>query len=295
MQASSPRRPKSGAQVGIPPRHVDFRFPEQAPRHFFFDGNPAASSIFAVFSGIFPPGERFFVESVRRFRDRIDDPELKARVSGFIGQEALHGREHERLNAWFAERGIDTGPSERRVKWALRQLERFSPEQQLACTTMMEHFTAILAELWLTDEEFRSKADPEMLKLWSWHALEELEHKSVAYEVYEKVGGGDRERRRATTLVAIFLLPGILASWVELSLRGGALRNPREFYQGLVALLGRRGFITRVLRKLPFYWRDGFHPSRHDTRALEARVREQLFGEGGELREQWKNREALAA
>lgn len=293
MKTAARRLP--GARAGIPPRHIDFKFPEQAPRHFFFDGNPAASSIFAVFSGIFPPGERFFVESVRHFRDRIDDPDLKARVSGFIGQESLHGREHERLNEWFAERGIDTRPSDRRVSWALRQLERFSPEQQLACTTMMEHFTAILAEHWLTDEDFRSKADPEMLKLWSWHALEELEHKSVAHEVYEKIGGGgERERRRAVTLVVLFLLPGIVASWLELSVRGGALRNPREFYRGLVALLGRKGFLTRVARKFPFYLREGFHPAKHDTRALEARTREQLFGEAGELRDQWKNREALA-
>lgn len=89
---AQPQRALTGAQVGIPPRHIDFRFSTEEQRYFFFDKNPLASLLFVVFSGIFPPGERFFMESVRAFRDRIEDPVLKAQVSGFMGQEALHGR-----------------------------------------------------------------------------------------------------------------------------------------------------------------------------------------------------------
>jgi len=284
----------SGAQVGIPPRHMNFSFPADADRYFFFDQNPFASLIFVVFSGVFPPGERFFVESVRRFRDQISDPTLKAEVAGFIGQEALHGREHDRLNSFFAERKLAVDIPERYVKWGLRQLERFSPRLQLACTTMMEHFTAHLAEQWLTHEDFRNSSDGEMLKLWYWHALEELEHKSVAYDVFEQVGGTLAERRMALGLVAAIMGPPIIASWGVLLAKEGQLLNVRENVRGMRAMFGRNGFISGILKYMPAYLKPGFHPSQQQTAALENAWREKLFGQHGELLEEFRNREALA-
>jgi len=285
----------SGAQVGIPPRHVNFSFPVEADRYFFFNQNPLASLVFVVFSGIFPPGERFFVESVRRFRDQVSDPVLKAQIAGFIGQEALHGREHDRLNAFFSARNLDVKTPDRAVKWGLRQLERFSPRVQLACTTMMEHFTAHLAEQWLTHEAFRNSSDGEMLKLWYWHALEELEHKSVAYDVFEQVGGTVAERRIALGLVLALLAPPIIASWGVLLVKEGQLLNVQENVRGLRALFGKNGFISGMLKYMPAYVKPGFHPSQQQTQALENEWRERLFGRYGELLDEYKNPEALAS
>ncbi|MFN3587281.1 MAG: metal-dependent hydrolase, partial [Moraxellaceae bacterium] len=234
--ASSSRR-LAGASVGIPPRQLAFPRPATAQRHAFFNGNAVASSLFVVFSGIFPPGERFFMESVRRFRDRIDDPVLKAKIAGFMGQEALHGREHERLNAYFAERGFDVAMAERMIRISLGLLEKLPARQQLACTTLMEHFTALLAEQWLTDVRFQSTSDPEMLQLWYWHALEELEHKSVAYDVFERVGGTRTERLLAGPLVAAALLPGILFSWAWLVAQDRQRLDWRAHRRGLRLLL----------------------------------------------------------
>lgn len=281
----------AGATVGIPPRQMDFSFPENTPR-YFYDNNATATTFFTVLSGIFPPGERFFVESVRHFRDRVTDPTLKAQVSGFIGQEAIHGREHEELNAFLIKRGIDASVPDRAVRMGLWMLEKLSPSQQLACTTMMEHFTALLAEQLLTDENFRAKADPEMLKLWQWHALEELEHKSVAFDVYELVGNSRYERLMATPLVVAALLPGILASWAWLLAREGKLSDGGDVKRGLGFLLGRGGFISKIIPKVPLYGARRFHPARHDTKALEREWRDILFGQQGQLLAEFKNPEA---
>ncbi len=294
VTAKSRRRP-AGATVGIPPRQMEFRTPTGAARHPFFHNNLLASSLFVVFSGIFPPGERFFMESVRRFRDRIDDPVLKARVAGFMGQEALHGREHERLNAYFTAIGIDVTVPERLIRIGLGLQEKLSARQQLACTTFMEHFTAYLAQQWLTDENFKQSSDPEMLKLWYWHALEELEHKSVAYDVLEKVGNKRRERMLALPAVAVTLLPPILASWAWLVLQDPDRFNWLEHKRGLRQLFGKRGFISSILPRMPEFWQKGFHPDRHDTRALEQEWREKLFGDHGQLLEEFRNRADLAA
>ncbi|MBI2732884.1 MAG: metal-dependent hydrolase [Aquabacterium sp.] len=282
-------RPLTGAQVGIPPRHIDFKFSRDAHRYFFYDNNPLASLLFVVFSGAFPPGERFFMESVRHFRDQITDPVLKAQVSGFMGQEALHGREHERLNELFRERGLDVDLPARYVRFGLRQLERFSPRLQLACTTMMEHFTAHLAEEWLTNKALTDSSDPEMLKLWFWHALEELEHKSVAYDVFELIGGTQKERKQAVWLVGLFVMPAVVAAWLRLLIKEGHLFNRAENRRGYQALFGRRALISNVLRHMPKFWRRQFHPKQQQTQALEEAWRNRLFGPNGELNDVYRN------
>lgn len=284
----------TGAAVGIPARHMKFEFPADADRFCFYSGNALASSLFAVFSAIFPPGERFFVESVRRFREGLGDPVLDAQVSGFIGQEAFHGREHDQLNTWFSERGYDMAASDRLIRFGLGLLEYLPASQQLACTALMEHFTAELAEEWLTNVEFRSGADPRMLQLWSWHALEELEHKAVAFDVHERVSQQQyAERMLAVPLVAAALLPTIAAAWAWQVAKQGELFNIKEHRRGWKALFARGGFIKRVLNRMPPWFEMGHHPNDHDTRALEREWRERLFGPQGELNAQFRNREAV--
>ncbi|HET8730338.1 MAG TPA: metal-dependent hydrolase [Moraxellaceae bacterium] len=291
--ASEARR-QGGATVGIPPRHMRFEFPADADRFCFYGGNSLASSLFAVFSAIFPPGERFFVESVRHFRDRLRDPVLDAQVSGFIGQEAFHGREHEQLNNWFRERGYDMATSDRLIRFSLGLLELLPASQQLACTALMEHFTAELAEEWLTNMEFRAGADPRMLQLWSWHALEELEHKAVAFDVHERVSQQPyAERMLAVPLVAVALLPSIFAAWGWQVVKQGELFNVEEHRRGWKVLFARGGFIKRVLNRMPPWFEMGHHPNDHDTRKLEREWRARLFGAQGELLAQFRNREAV--
>jgi predicted metal-dependent hydrolase len=120
----------TGAMVGIPPRHIEFRFPESVPR-YFYGGNATATIFFAMLSAFFPPGERYFMESVRPFRNRVKDESLRAAVSGFMGQEAIHGREHDRLNEMLAERGFDMKAPDRFVKIGLAFLEKLPASTRL--------------------------------------------------------------------------------------------------------------------------------------------------------------------
>lgn len=289
--ASNVRR-LAGASVGIPPRHLDFRMP-QAPRYFLAD-NATATTFLAVLSAFFPPGERFFMESVRNFRKDISDPVLKAEIAGFMGQEAIHGREHERLNELLMERGINTKVPETAVKMALKVLEQFSPSQQLAFTTFMEHFTALVGEQLLTDKRFQEHADGEMLQLWLWHALEELEHKAVAYDVYDTVGNSRLERLIAFPMVAVVMLPAVFGSWGYLLAKEGKLFDRKDLRKGLDLILGgKRGLISRILPKMGLFGRKDYHPNKKDTRALEAEWREKLFGENGTLRDQVSNLQSL--
>lgn len=286
-------RMPAGARVGIPPRHIDFHTSPPNARYPFAD-NAVVTAFHAVLSGIFPPGERFFAESVRRYREHATEGALKAQVAGFMGQEALHGQEHEKLNAHFKRIGFDTAVPDRLIRRGLWLLARLPPSQQLACTCFMEHFTARLGQQLLTDENYRRLVDPEMIKLWQWHALEELEHKAVAFDVYERVGNRQIERRLAMPLVVAALLPPVLLSWAWMVLRDPQAREWREHARGLRLLLGREGFVTPILSKMGVFWRPGFHPAKHDTRELVEQWRQKLFGADGTLRAQVRNPEVLA-
>lgn len=281
----------NGASVGIPPRNIDFNFPQSIPK-YFYAGNATATTFFAMLSGFFPPGERYFMDSVRHFRDRVTDKEQRAAISGFMGQEAIHGREHERLNELLAERGFDMRTPERFVKIGLKVLEMLPPSTKLAATTFMEHFTALLAEQLLEDKDFQGLADPEMIKIWQWHALEELEHKSVAYDVYELVGNRYSERVAATAASLVVLLPMLGVTWAWMLARDGKLGSIKDNAKGLNMLFGRKGFVSKILPRLPEFTQRHFHPGNHDTRHLEQAWRERLFAEGGELFDVYKNRVA---
>lgn len=289
--ATSSARVPAGARVGIPPRQMDFQLDET--KRYFYDNNATATMFFAMLSSWFPPGERFFMESVRNFRELATDETLKAQVSGFMGQEAIHGREHDKLNDLLAGRGIDLTVPIAAVKLGLGALEFLPKSTQLAATTYMEHFTALLAEQLLEDPQFAGKADPDMIKLWQWHAIEELEHKAVAWDVYELAGNSQAERAVAAAAVIVALVPAAVASWAWLVVQDGKATDIQDVRRGVKMLLGKGGFVTRILPKMPLYNRKRFHPAKHDTRALESKWREIMFGAQGALNAYFRNRDAL--
>lgn len=166
-------------------RRLRFRFHAPSGR-YFADDDMVLSHFVAELSGSFPPGEESFIRSVRRVTGQITEPMLKRRAAGFIGQESTHGREHRRLNAALIDRGY-------RIAWRdsksmrdklCRREQRMSPRVHLAMTAGAEHYTAVLAERILSSAEIQAiPGKPEVWNLLNWHALEELEHKSVAISI----------------------------------------------------------------------------------------------------------------
>jgi predicted metal-dependent hydrolase len=232
---------------------------------------------------MFPEGEDFFVRSVRAYRDRITDPELKRQVSAFIGQEAIHGREHRQFNDRLGELGYPTTFLDRRVKYSLAILHRISPKQhQLAMTAALEHYTATLAEILLSSEELQGSTDSEEVRhIFLWHALEENEHKAVAFDVFKAVGGKERVRKGVMFTTTIgFILALVLGTVVSLALDPAA-RNPRRLRASLRELR-RNPMVSKQARAMiADYYRSDFHPEDRDTTALLQQWRERLFGEQG--------------
>lgn len=283
ISSAAPKGAPRGADVGIPPRRMDFAFAQSTPRYWYGD-DAFVSLYFGMLSALFPEGEQFFVDSVRHFRDRIQDPVLKAQIAGFIGQEAMHTKEHQSLNAAMQKMGVPLEDIDRELKPILGLVRKITTKRmQLAATCALEHFTATIAEQLLRDPQHRQNAHPEVRGLWLWHALEENEHKTVAYDVYEQVGGNYPERV-VVMMAATAIFLGLTTWWHgKLLAKDKRLFRFRDNWKGVTYLWGRKGLFTKLMPQYLDYYKPGFHPNDHDTRELLEEWRGILFGEGGML------------
>jgi len=240
-------------------------FPESmGPR--FFDDNALMSSLLAALSVAFPPGERFFIESVRHYLDGIEDPTLRAQIRGFIGQEANHTKEHLAFNAFLERVGY---PAMAMQRWVEKRLKRVAevgpPEANLARTAALEHFTAILATAMLERPELLDTLHPQAAKLWAWHAIEEIEHRSVAFDVYRACVDDEALRLRTMRLVTVMFVTIVSARTLLMMGSMGSLTDLRDNLRGLRLLLGEDGLLRRVAPRYLAYYRPDFHPSELET------------------------------
>ena len=270
----------------IPERTISVRRPgisyaEDATPKYFVADDILRSHIAAMLSAVFPEGEDFFVRSVKNYRDQITDPILKEQVKGFIGQEALHGREHRAFNERLQELGYPTRFTDKRVKIGMGILAKAAPKaHQLAVTAALEHYTATLAEALLRDDVARNEFVTEEIRtLFSWHALEETEHKSVAFDVFEHVNGKHRVRVGTMWTVHVtFLLAMVFSVTISLLFDRYARRHPLKVLRSLARLRTHVFFQPATVRRLLDYNRRGFHPDDHDTVELLDHWRTELEG-----------------
>ena len=252
----------------IQPRRIDFSLPDQLPRHWHAN-DPFKSHFFNSMSILFPDGERFFIDSVRHYRPEIDDPEQLALIKGFIGQEGHHSREHIEYNQRLSDLGYDVEKLMQPVKKRIRYVQKhFSPERQLAGTVAMEHFTAILADSILRERSWFDGAIEPMQRIWRWHALEETEHKAVAFDVYMQVCGDRKMLRAAMRQSTFFFLKDVTLGMWHMLRRDGELTNLRMWRQGLGWLWGKGGFFSSLFGAYRDFYREDFHPWQHDNQQL---------------------------
>lgn len=280
-KASANRQP-AGARVGIPPRRVMMNF-DNSDAGYWYAESPFLTYFWSAFSILLPEGEQFFVKAVRHYRDQITDEDLKAAISGFIGQEALHTQGHQVLNDFINAKQLPAAELEGQLKVLLDNVGKIHPRLNLAATICLEHFTALMGEQLLAEVDHHEAVAEDIRPLWMWHALEETEHKAVAWDVYEQTGGGYIVRTATMALTTTILGAVMAYSTARLMHADGKLLNVRDNVAGMRALFGRRGRMTRLLPKYLDFFRPSFHPNDHDTNALVAEWREKLFGANGAM------------
>ncbi|HFF5283056.1 TPA: metal-dependent hydrolase, partial [Acinetobacter baumannii] len=202
----------------------------------------------------------------------------------------FHSREHKTLNNHLIHSNYpEVVEIEAKTKARLDKLRQLSAVEQVTATVVMEHYTATLARLLLTDSLIKAKTTQESRNLWEWHALEELEHKSVAFDVLNAIGGNSSKNRKvALARVAKLITPIIFKYWIKILKRKDINFTLKQLKDGIYLGFGginRVGILSKAFVDMLDVRAENFDPLNMQTEQLEAEFREKLFGQAGFLRD----------
>lgn len=278
-------------KTSIPIRHFKFDFkPEQLDVKFYMQ-KEWATAYFAALSIFLTFGEDLVIETARYHRDFIKDPVLKQRITSLIGQEAIHSRLHDEYNDIMIPNNVPV----RLYRFLAQQVFdhtflKFPQPLKLSMMAGIEHFTAVLAEYMMKNEDnFYHSDDEKARALWMWHMLEESEHKDIAYDVYQVLSANYPLRIAGFFIAFITLMLGVGAGALMLPFfRRPANALSLSFWKDATEswslLFGpKRGVFGSSMAHIFDYLRTDFHPNDHDTTEYLEYYKKKLLSEGGVL------------
>ncbi|WP_371365489.1 metal-dependent hydrolase [Pseudomonas sp. QL9] len=246
-----------------PREHIDFRLDASIPR-YWYENDPYKTRLMDGMQMYFPDGERYFITCVRPYRGMITDPVLAKHVKDFTRQEGQHGIAHTQFNELLRKQGL---PVDRMLEFQearnQRRLSKFSKEYNLALTAAFEHFTALLAEGFFTRKEVMAGADKRVKALFAWHAIEEMEHKAVVFNVMTTVAKVGYFKRCAAMLHATWDMTHETYRTTDALLKADGfswLQRKRMYIAHLPWMYGRKGVYSTFTGKIIQYLKPGFHP-----------------------------------
>ena len=244
---------------------LDFKL-DEVPR-FWFGGDAFRTRMFDALSLTFPDGERYFIESVRLFRDKITDPDLKQRVADFIRQEAQHGLAHDKMNQVMKDQGM---PVEQFIHFLTRlfksELKNRSPQYNIAMTAAAEHLTALMAETFYSKKETLKDAHPYVRALLAWHSIEEMEHRDVAFDVMKQVGEVPESTRKFALAFTTVMMFNFTLYRANVMLEHDGFTRLERFKmvaKGLPWFVGKKGIFSAMRSQYLDWFKKDFHPSQH--------------------------------
>ena len=251
----------------------DQRFGRQnKPGRWWLNNDPIATGWHNALSATFPRGEAFFIEAVKAHREGAG-PKLEAEIRAFVKQEINHTREHIAFNRAAVDAGYDLDAIDQRVAANLELTKDGPAILNLAVTMALEHYTAMMAQEFLANPQHFAGAEPETAAMWRWHAIEEIEHKGVAYDTWlHATKDWTRYKRwKVKSLMMLIVTTNFIRNrWqdtLELlkqdGLSGWKVKAKLAWY-----LVGTPGVLRRIFPAWVSYFLPGFHPWNHDDRAL---------------------------
>ena len=250
----------------------DERFNRTTRPRRWWAGDAFGTAWHNALSATFPRGEAFFIESVKAHRDGAD-PRLAEEIRAFVRQEINHTREHVAFNRLAEDHGYDIKAIDARVAEMLALFKGRPAYLNLASTMALEHYTAMMAAEFLGNPAHFSNADPEVRAMWEWHALEEIEHKGVAFDTWNHATrnwSASRRYKVRCLMMLIVTMRFFSHRWqdtLELLAQDG-ITGWKAKWGLLKYLTVSPGIVRRIFPAWLAYFKPGFHPWDHDDRAL---------------------------
>ena len=241
-------------------KKLNLQFPSSIPKHWL-GGSAFKTHLLNSFTLIFPTGEKYFIRSINKFRKEIQHPKLKEEMREFIKQETQHFIEHEKFFLNLNDQGYDIDVFVKLLDTVVTKILEpfFSDKMNLAITSGLEHFTALLAEIGLK-YDFLSEADPIMKELFEWHAAEEIEHRSVAFDILQTIDDDYILRAQGLILAYAFLFGFSATATAYLITKDKKITEPQIWKDMLDTFFFKESVAPKTLKIALRYLRPGFHP-----------------------------------
>ena len=227
-------------------------------------GDAFRSALFNALSMSFPVGEQFFIDSVRAGVKALP-PEKQAvfekEVKDFVAQEATHRRIHATFNANLERQGCTN-------TWAVRSAARIKRNSwrgvlfQVGSTAAIEHFTAILSAWMFRNPQVFAGAEQRLTTLWQWHAAEEAEHRSTAFDLFRALEGSEEGRCKVFKVITTIFLSNLVRQTVRNLWEDGSLFKWSTWRSAASVLFSKDGMVRGSIGP----WRDYLAPDFHPTK-----------------------------
>jgi predicted metal-dependent hydrolase len=272
------------ADIEVKPRDIRFGVADGHSR-YWMNGDPVATAVMNAMSLTFPDGERMFIDAVKAYRSQLS-PKLQEDVRNFIAQEAIHSREHVGLNDLIDPEHYPVDEILAEIRSKIGRTRAGGPMRMLVATIGLEHFTAMMAELRIKSDDQFVNVDPAIERMWRWHAMEEMEHKAVAYDVYMEATRGwsplKRYLRRCIGMAIIthsFVQSTIERATKLLAADGFSPKAARRAAARYLWI--KPGILRRGVGAYLSWYRPGFHPWDHKAPPQVAAWRAEFDAQAG--------------
>lgn len=254
-------------------RRFDVQYDEQETPRIWVRDDVFLTHWLNAYSLTIPDGETFIVQTIKKYLDRIEDPALHKEARGLIGQELSHSRGHEQFLEVLQRQGFK-----------LRTFRGFTgflsfkiltptstPRQQLAFVVGVERINELFAEITLGSGKLRH-CEAHARALYEWHFAEEIEHKSVAFDVYHAVEGSRFWLGYGVVMAYLVNMSYLALACATLLRQDGQLFRPSTWRRAFRYFFRDERFVPRMTRGCLQVLKRGFHPADTDNYALAEHV-----------------------
>ncbi len=270
----------------VEPRDLRFSLDKDSVPRYWMNGDPWSTHFFNSILAAVPDGERWVMQCVRSSITRLKDEKVRKAAIAFIKQEHYHAREHDDMNNALIEQGVPLDVVEASFKRIRGTLERLTPpDMHLSMMAAFEHFTATFASVFVDNPEMLAESDEKVASMLYWHFVEETEHKSVTFDVFQDAVGSYPKRLAGMAIASLLFLPMTEGHMLYLVYKDGQLLNWRSMLKCLNLQIGPKGLLTKLAAShyLP-YFSATFHPWDDDNRSKIRRWKEIFEATGDTLK-----------
>lgn len=256
-----------------PVRKPKFEFSKDGSSKHWLDGSAYKTHIMNTWTLFFPDGERFFIRSIQKFLPVIKDPRVLRNANAFLGQEAQHAGEHKKTWKILEDQGYKIrGFVNFFNALCFKFMEKVgSAKMCLSATAGAEHYTSLIATIGLKTKVL-DRAEPEMKRLWEWHAAEEIEHKSAAFDVLLDVGGNYFRRIFGFLAATIVFWPLTFIGAEILLWQDGLTFRWKTRWDAFRFIFVDEKVFFHWLAAFFRYLKPGFHPDQEDNMELSRAI-----------------------